>query len=199
MPHPTRWSLHSACPLARLLHGVVLHLLDLEVPEGTVARDGAEHDDGERAADGDGRRLVAEGHAAGRAHELCGAQGQRLFEARSGIFKSPGAGRVHSPGPNSPLRKMKGCTRTSRSRSCAVRSLYARLTSFSSSEHEYDLPTGVGYSCRLREPEVRSSLRPADRRRGLGDIGTISLAVSLQCQEWSKSSRGLVALRSQAR
>lgn len=54
-----------------LLHGVVLHLLDLEVPEGAVARDSAEHDDGEGAAHGDGGGLVPVGGAVRGAHELC--------------------------------------------------------------------------------------------------------------------------------
>lgn len=99
-----------------LLHGVVLHLLDLEVPEGAVARDGAEHHDGQGAAHGDGGRLVAEGLAAGGAHELCGQGGGGGEGVRAN--GQPGGAARHSPGPNSPFRKMNGCTRTSRSSSC---------------------------------------------------------------------------------
>lgn len=45
---------------ARLLHGVVLNLFDLEVPVDSVAGDGEEHGHGQSGPDGDGRRLAPE-------------------------------------------------------------------------------------------------------------------------------------------
>lgn len=47
-----------------LAHRVVLHLLDLEVPEDAVAGDRRQHRDGQRGADGDGGGLVPDGHLA---------------------------------------------------------------------------------------------------------------------------------------